>query len=115
MAEFHYCWRCKVEVPLLNEDEWEEIGPLLKAGVIEIRNYRLRMNASLIEALERNQDLPVLIRHRELTGVDAVSFNSLWHHRRSDWGPVCPECNRLFRTPRAKLCAACGYQVAQKD
>jgi len=29
MAEYHFCWRCQIEVPLLNEEEWEEIIPLL--------------------------------------------------------------------------------------
>ena len=29
MAREQYCWRCKVDVPMLDEDEWARIGPLL--------------------------------------------------------------------------------------
>jgi hypothetical protein len=32
MAEELYCWRCGVEVPMLDETEWARIAPHLNAA-----------------------------------------------------------------------------------
>ncbi len=110
MAETHYCWRCRMQVPLLDEDEWQEIHPLLRAGMRDLKEYRKQTHASLLEALKKNQGLPALVKYKELTGYTETNINAIWHHRRSDFGPECPACGKLFRTPRAKLCAECGYR-----
>jgi hypothetical protein len=97
-------------MPLLDEDEGKEIHPLLSAGIRELKEYRKQTHESLTEALGNNQGLPVLLKYKELTGYAETNINAIWHHRRSDFGPECPNCGKLFRTPRAKFCAECGYK-----
>ncbi|MEL6868861.1 MAG: hypothetical protein AAFO81_03585 [Pseudomonadota bacterium] len=109
MSERHYCWRCKIDVPLLNETEWTEIEPLLRAAVRDVKEYRSKTHAELAEALEKNQGVAALQRHKELTGFVETNVNAIWHHRRSNYGDPCPDCGKLLRTPRATLCPECGY------
>ena len=47
-------------------------------------------------------------KFRELTGEDGVHFDTIQHHRLSLYGPECPECGHLLRTPKANICANCG-------
>ncbi len=100
-----------MEIPLLNEDEWEEIYPLLISGMRDLKRYRGDTHASISEALAKNQGLPVLLKYKELTGFTETNINAIWHHRRNSFGPECPNCDKLFRTSKAKLCAECGYRV----
>ena len=109
MAETHFCWRCGTEVGLLDEKEWEEIEPLLRDGIRDIKNYREKTHAELSEALAKNQALPALQRYKEMTGFAETNINAIYHHRRSNYGDPCPDCGRLLRTPRAKMCPECGY------
>jgi hypothetical protein len=46
-------------------------------------------------------------RHYEVTGHRLRSPADFYHHRRSDWGPVCDKCGNLLRTPEARYCAEC--------
>ena len=32
MPELIYCWRCKMDVPMLTEDEWQLVNP---TGLVE--------------------------------------------------------------------------------
>lgn len=90
MARELYCWRCRIEMPMLDEDEWERIGPDLSAS-----SDPGRREAAL--------DL-----YEKMTGVRETNINAIWHHRISDYGPPCDECGKALRTPRAHFCAACG-------
>ena len=108
MAETHYYWRCGIAVPLLGEDEWSAIKPLLRAGIRDVQNYSRRTQAELREALERNQGVPALQAYKDITGFLETNINAIWHHRRSQFGVPCPQCRNLLRTPRAKFCAECG-------
>lgn len=90
MARELYCWRCKVEIPMLDEDEWALIAPLLARSVDpEPRQAALDLYA-------------------EMTGLRETNINAIWHHRIADYGPPCGFCGKPLRTPKAKLCAACG-------
>ena len=99
-----------MEIPLLDEGEWELIHPLLVDGVRSLKDYRKQTHESLSETLEKNQGLPVLIKYKELTGYTETNINAIWHHRRADFGPECDNCGKLFRTPKAKYCAECGHR-----
>jgi len=46
------------------------------------------------------------------TGTEETNPNAVWHHVASQYGPPCPECGKPLRTPRARLCAACGWGMA---
>jgi hypothetical protein len=119
MAEYHFCWRCQIEVPLLNEEEWEEIIPLLWSAmddraVDDLNWYGAETGEtyeSLAAAIENNSAPAVLLKYKELTGFTETYIPAIWHHRRSNFGSECPKCGKLFRTLRARLCAECGYQI----
>jgi len=90
MARELYCWRCKVEIPMLDEDEWARIAPLLARSVDpEPRQAALELYA-------------------EMTGLRETNINAIWHHRIAEYGPPCGACGKPLRTPKARLCAACG-------
>lgn len=90
MARELYCWRCKVEMPMLDEDEWEHIGPLLSGAADPIIR-------------EAALDL-----YEDMTGIRETNINAIWHHRIKEYGPPCTKCGKPLRTPRASFCAACG-------
>ena len=50
MPMLHYCWRCGVEVPMLDEGEWAELHPLLSSMVGRIKTYRETIGAALEDA-----------------------------------------------------------------
>ncbi|HEX8430379.1 MAG TPA: hypothetical protein VF625_03795 [Longimicrobium sp.] len=43
------------------------------------------------------------------TGVRETNVNAIPHHVASLYGPPCPACGKPLRTPKARLCAACGW------
>lgn len=107
MAKTYYCWRCKTEIPMLDDREWEEIEPLARQDIGEIKSYRMETHASVKEAIDT---LPhrSCERYFQLTGHRERDPNNLWHHHLSHHGPECPACGHLLRTPRASFCANCG-------
>ncbi|MEM9245271.1 MAG: hypothetical protein AAGA67_05970, partial [Cyanobacteria bacterium P01_F01_bin.153] len=95
-----------MEHHFFNEEEWDEIAPLLGPGIRALgKYYSSKKEVSMDQIIEENKDkLPAFVKYKELTGEENTSINSMWHHRRSDFGPLCPKCNKLLRTPRAKFC-----------
>ena len=45
-----------------------------------------------------------------ITGFGETEPNAVMHHFVSIYGPPCEECDKPYRTPSAKLCAACGHK-----
>ena len=111
MAKTTYCWRCKIDVRMLDEQEWEQVLPHLQAGIEEIKKFRETHGVSLHEAKMWVYGEGALQRYYEMTGFRETNVNAIWHHRLSQFGPPCSSCGKLLRTPRAKFCAACGTQV----
>jgi hypothetical protein len=106
-----YCWRCRLDIPMLTEDEWAVMHPLLTLSIRAIQDYRRDHDAPLHEALQQCQDVPALTHYFALTGFRETNFNVIWHHRVSLYGPACWNCDKPLRTPRATWCAACGAQA----
>lgn len=111
MAKTLYCWRCRTEVPMLEDHEWDEIEPLLRGAIRQIKRYREEHGASLAEARKFGYGKEALERYFQITGFRETNADALWHHRWSDFGPPCKACGKPLRTPKAKLCAACGIAV----
>src|SRR5262249_2033741 len=94
MAQIHYCWRCKLELPMLDEREAEYVlSPMHSRGLDDDLESAKRV---------------ILRRYFEITGFEETNANAIFHHLLSQYGPPCSNCGKLLRTPRAKLCAACG-------
>lgn len=67
-----WCWRCKMEVPMLNEEEFRKAAEL----------YKLAFRAGSME--ERSK--PLRDYYRDLTGWDESNPNAIIHHRISLYG-----------------------------
>jgi len=93
---------------MLEEHEWEQVLPDLRHGIEQIRRYQQTHAASLEEAKNQTYGEGALERYHQITGFRETNIGALWHHRLSRFGPPCRACGKPLRTPRAKLCAACG-------
>lgn len=108
----YYCWRCEMVVPMLEEDEWEIMEPLLKDQAKKVKEYREKTGADIKTAFQKSTKLATE-KYFELTGFEETNHNAIWHHRLSDFGKECPNCGHLFRTPKASYCANCGFKDKQ--
>lgn len=91
-----WCWRCKMEVPMLDEEEYTVAWKL----------YTDAFQAKGKTRYERFK--PLLDYYKEVTGFEESEPNAIMHHRISQYGPPCGNCGKPYRTPQASLCAACG-------
>lgn len=51
---------------------------------------------------------PLIDYYHEISGVYEPNPNMIIHHRRADFGPICPCCHKPFRTPQSPRCEECG-------
>jgi len=108
MSKIVYCWRCQIDLPMLEEGEWDDVLPRLTRGIRDMQAYRQINGGSILEAKMHAYGDGALERYFKITGFRETNINALWHHRLSLYGPPCSSCGKLLRTPRAKFCAACG-------
>ena len=134
--EVMYCWRCRMILPFLDEEEYAEIEELYKSCSASIHSRpsswirtlwrdisswpsrRRRIPPQIIES-ERptikvrgpfaTELAPVIVRFGELTGLHDMHTNAVMHHRASLLGPDCPQCRLPLRSPKAKMCPECGW------
>jgi hypothetical protein len=105
-----YSFKLKCEVPLLSDDEYRPIAHALAQRMAAIRSYRLQHNVTLEEA-RRCANSDALDYYERLTGIRLAHPEELYAVRLSDYGRPCPQCGKPFRTPKAKLCAECGFAL----
>lgn len=92
-----WCWRCQMEVPMLDEEEYAIACKLYSE---EMQNGR---------TAKRLPDFQSLLNYyNALTGFNETVHNAIMHHRIAEQGPLCESCGKPYRTPLASLCAACG-------
>ncbi len=89
-----WCWRCRMDLPMLDDEE-----------------YRLVQSKVRLSDPEPFKD--ALSEFNRLTGFAETNINAVWHHRASDFGPPCPQCGKVLRTPVASKCFECGYPGRQ--
>lgn len=106
-----WCWRCKCDMPMLDEREFAKVSALHYECRQELKEYRRERGATLEEALESNPFQPVRAKYLELTGMNVGNVNAIMHHRLSLYGLPCKRCGKPLRTPKAKLCGACMHPV----
>ncbi|NLR74313.1 hypothetical protein [Leeia aquatica] len=110
MSRILYCWRCQIELPMLTEEEWALVEPLLSSRVSQIMQYRKKHGCSLGEAQQQVDGSEALALYEKLTGFKASNVNALSHHRLSMYGPPCHVCGKPLRTPQARFCAMCNTE-----
>jgi hypothetical protein len=83
--EIAWCWRCKKDVPMIEESEWRAL-------------WTGAADQAVMHECQQLTGLPPTLTTRKL----------MLSHRRCNYGPPCPSCGKLFRSPKAAFCAACG-------
>jgi hypothetical protein len=92
-----WCWRCKTEMPMLDEVEFHRVLSFWAKGAGE--TDRERKFGAMLREYER------------ITGLPETGPNAIYHHRLSIYGPPCSKCGKPLRTPRAKLFGTCTHPV----
>src|SRR5260370_31394012 len=88
-----WCWRCKAEMPMLDESEFSIVVSKRGAGG-EGDSPSGQYGAALAE-------------YERITGHKETNFAAIWHHRLALYGPPCKSCGKPLRTPQPKLCGSC--------
>jgi hypothetical protein len=106
-----WCWRCKTEMPMLDEAEFAEVSRLYGEGIRATKEFREKWAVSF-QGVPREEPMrPMLARYEELTGMKETNPNAVMHHRLAVYGPPCNRCGKPLRSPQAKLCGACMFPV----
>lgn len=107
-----YAFKIGQDAFLLDEEEWRKIAPLLENRIERIKKQRQETGCSIEDA---SKDEPAgqaaLDQYEHLTGLRLDHPDQLWGVRMKDYGALCPNCCRPFRTLTAKLCAECGFEL----
>ena len=103
-----YCWRCRMDIPMLTEEEWQV--SYLANAVEQIKTYRELHGCSLAEANRKGFGERALAVYEQITGFKETNPNALFHHRLSVYGPPCHACGKPLRTPQARYCAMCSAE-----
>ncbi|WP_264549822.1 hypothetical protein [Flavobacterium sp. N2820] len=93
-----WCWRCKMEIPMLNEEEY-----IIASKLYGESFQKMKTGLSRKESFK-----PMLDYYNEITGFGETEPNAIMHHRISQYGPPCENCGKPYRTPQASFCASCG-------
>ena len=86
-----WCWRCKTEVPMLDDFEYEHVMS------------QIHPSKTTREQIFRD----FLLEYERLTGIHETNPSTVFHHRWSMYGPPCRFCGKPLRTPKSTLCGHC--------
>ncbi len=109
--KFHWCWRCKTEVPMLEKHEWDLVKkaePEYCAQIEESR--RRRPNFGELKRRYAHKREKVF---KDILGdydTNISSKCSLYNHARPLYGTQCKNCGKLLRGPRSIICFECGWK-----
>jgi hypothetical protein len=93
---------------MLDEHEYHEASGLYRECMSATKEFRRRWNLPLDGLSIHDRFAPVRKWYADLTDVSECHHNAIMHHRLSLLGGPCRVCGKPLRSPRAKLCAACG-------
>lgn len=102
-----WCWRCKSEMPMLDEEEYAQIAALHCKTLQTVKEFRRKTAAALNSSNVKARFESVCAKYEELTGFNESNVNAIMHHRIALYGPPCHICGKPLRTPTAKLCGNC--------
>jgi hypothetical protein len=98
---------------MLSEEEFAPINKALQSRIERIKEYRrTHPRSSLAEAGQNCCD-DALDRYEKISGIRLAHPDELYWVQLSRYGRPCPNCEKPFRTPRAKLCVECGFELPE--
>jgi hypothetical protein len=100
-------------MPMLDEDEYAEVGRLYSGAMSARKEFRERWNIPLGIAPREDLFRPLLDTYERMTGMRETNPNAIMHHRLALYGQPCKRCQRPLRTPKAKLCGSCMFPVEE--
>lgn len=106
-----WCWRCKQDLPMLDETEYAEIARFHLEATAATKEYRRRWAVSLANTPLQELYAPVYEHYERMTGVRESDYDEILKHRISLYGPPCKRCHKPLRTPTARFCGACMNPV----
>jgi RimJ/RimL family protein N-acetyltransferase len=101
-----YCWRCRVEIPMLEDDEFRVVQEHMRRAEQEGRPP-LEPDPDSDEPPRDPVYQAGLDAYEQITGVRETVFAAMMHHVVSGYGPPCFDCGRPLRTHQAHLCGSC--------
>lgn len=110
-----WCWRCKQEVPMLDEGEFAVISGLYTESIRGAKEFRRTWGIPLEGASIYERFAPMRMEYERITGTKESNENAIMHHRISLYGPPCEQCHKPLRTPMAKVCGACMQPVKANE
>lgn len=108
--KIQWCWKCKKDVPMLDEREWAEALALhLKA----VRYHKRAVETEAENDIAEHRRADVALREclNQLTHeMNEYPYACMNHaHRVAARGDPCPNCGQALRTPAARQCFECGW------
>ena len=100
-----WCWRCKMDLPMLDDQEFTRIRRVAHEAYEQLSGPAAKVSVFRT----------MLDEYNRLTGFGETNINAVWHHRISIYGPPCPRCGKVLRTPIAYKCFECGFVVRPPD
>ena len=110
MPKTWYSYRMRRDVAMLTASEEQSLWPHLQ-GVARRIKAEMDNRGVGMEEVQRHVFQKAMTVYSDLTGERLEHWQQLYCVAMSAYGPPCPECGRPFRTPRAKLCAECGFEL----
>lgn len=101
------------EVKMLDDNEFKLCrdawfgGKKIVEEEIKKKNVKDYVWLEEIETFEQYRYM--LEMYRLITGEYESNPNAILHHQISQFGKDCPNCEKPFRTPKARYCPSCGY------
>ena len=97
---------------MLEDDELTLVNQAREAGMALVEAEAQRRGTAIIPmqltgVARRLQ--PMVEMYKLLTGFEETNPNAVMHHAVHLYGPPCPQCRKLLRTPEARFCVACGF------
>ena len=105
--QVRYCWRCRADVPMLDELEFERWHVAFQRCVKSVKTYRQDHAAGLPDVPMDRLFADARTLYSEMTAAPDTHHNAIWHHRLSLLGPPCARCGKPLRTPQARFCPEC--------
>lgn len=111
-----WCWRCQMEIPMLEPHEVERVFAAQNRGLATLDPEAFRKihgefagdPDGLQRRLEFEREYGGMLREYErITGYHETNPMTLYHHQVDLYGPPCESCGKPLRTPEANLCGTC--------